>query len=198
MNIGSNNSLTYLKPCNTWFKIFKQYGKCQDRDCETQYIFHGVRLFDFKLFVDKKNHIIIKNGNCQYPMFSFYETLDFLNKKGDAVVLISLERQSEYMTENMLKSIERKFIEICQVIENIYEDIGFCGGYRQSDKSKIYSFTWEEQHGLPIMINPSEWSRLYRFVTMWCPSFIGKLNKKYIDKYENEHGFLLLNYVNKR
>ena len=198
MNIGSNNSLTYLEPCCIWLKPFKYLGRCQNREYDIQYNFYGVRLFDFRLFVDKNNHIIINNGKYEYPMFSFYEVLDFLNKKGDVTVLITLDKSRGRESKGQMDGIERKFIEICQVIESIYEDIKFCGGYKRDNNTKIYKFTWEEEHGLPIMVNPSEWSRLYRLVTMWCPSFIGKLNKKYIDKYKNEYGFLLLNYVNRK
>ena len=198
MNIGSNNSLTYLTPCCLLLKPLKYWGRCQNREYDIQYNFYGVRLFDFRLFTDKNNHIIIKNGKFEYPMFSFYEILDFLNKKGDVTVLITLDKPKGHETEAQMKGIERKFIEICQMIESIYEDIKFCGGYKREDNTKIYNFTWEEENGLPVMVNPSEWSRLYRFITKWCPTFIGKLNRAYIEKYENEHGFLLLNYVNRR
>ena len=198
MNIGSNNSLTYLEPSNIWFNPLKYLGRCQNKKYDIQYDFYGVRLFDFKLFVDKNNHISIKNGKYEYSMFSFYEILDFLNKKEDVTVLITLDEPIGNESTERIKAIINKFRETCNIIEIIYEHINFCGGYRQDNKEKIYEFTWEKQNGLPIMINPSEWSRMYRLVSKWFPVFIGKLNRKYIKQYENERGFLLLNYVNRK
>ena len=107
MFIGSNNSLTHLKPKNKWwFENILNLGKCQEVDYQIQYLFYGVRLFDFKLFVDHNNHIIVKNGSYEYPMFSFYEILDFLDKKGDAIVLITLDSPHWYYTKHMIQLVK--------------------------------------------------------------------------------------------
>lgn len=198
MIIGSNNSLTYLEPCCFWLKPFKYFGRCQEREYDIQYDYCGVRLFDFRLYADRNNHIIIKNGNYEYPSVSFYEILDFLNKKGDVIVLLTIDDLYTYESAARIKAIDNKFIEICNIIEVIYKNIGFCGGYRQGDRTKLYHFVWESKNGTPVMVNPSKWSRLYRFVTKWCPFLISKLNRKYIAQYENEYGYLLLNYVNRK
>lgn len=198
MLIGSNNSLTYLNPCYLWLKPLKYLGRCQNIEYDKQYNYWGIRFFDFRLFVNKHNHIIIKNGTYEYNLFSFYEILDFLDKKGDVSILVTLDTSKGYERLRQLESIERKFIEACHAIETIYENIRFYGGYRRNDKVKLYSFEWEEKNGFPTIINPSEHSRLYRFVSKWCPCFIGNLNKSYIAKYDNEKGYLLLNYINRR
>ena len=191
MLIGSNNSLTYLRPSNGWFKVLNRLGKCQNIDYADQYAFWGVRLFDFRLSADKNNHIVAKNGDFVYPLYSFYEILDYFNKRADAIVYITLDSYGD-------KSIERKFIEICNIIDTIYEDAMLCGGYRRFDNEKLYHFSWEHNNGMPTMIQPSEWSWKYRFVTKWFPMFIGKLNRKYIEQFKDQHGYLMLNYVNKR
>lgn len=199
MFIGSNNSLTYLKPKNKWwFENIFHLGRCQEVDYEIQYMLHGVRLFDFKLFVDCNSHIIVKNGTYEYSMFSFYEILDYLNKKGDTIVLITLDSPYWYYTRNMIKTVEDKFKETCRIIESIYENIGFCGGYGYYDYKPLYKFSWLNTHEMPILVEPYGFSRLYRFVTKWCPMFIRKLNKKYIKQFENQNVYLMLNYVNKR
>ena len=198
MFIGSNNSLTYLKPNNDWFENIFNLGKCQEVDYETQYLFYGVRLFDFKLFVDHNNHIIVKNGIYEYPMFSFYEILDFLNKKGDAIVLITLDTPYWHYSKHMVKLVEDRFKEICRIIESIYEYVWFCGGYGQYNGKKLYKFDWEEKNEMPTLVKPCDHSRLYRFVTKWCPMFIGKLNRKYIKRFEDKNVYLMLNYVNRR
>lgn len=194
MLIGSNNSLTYLEPSNYWFKIFSHFKRCQNIDYSDQYTFYGVRLFDFRLYVDKNNHIIVKNDNCEYPIFSFYEVLDYLNRRGDAIVLITLETDS--LSVNA--PIESKFIETCRIIEAIYEEIRFCGGYRKSDKKQLYEFAWEKKNGMPAIIRPTEWSWLYNFATKWCPMLVYKFNRKYIERFKGIPGYLMLNYVNKR
>lgn len=198
MFLGSNNSLTYLKSSNKWFGDMFNLGKCQDIGYEDQYLYHGVRMFDFKLSVDHKHHIIVKNDIYEYPIHSFYEILDFLNKKGDTIVLLTLNLPNIYHTGHMLKLIEKKFADTCRIIESIYDDIAFCGGYTQYSNQKIYEFTWEKEHGMPIVVYPSKYSRWYRFVTKWCPSLIKKLNKRYIKQFKDRNVYLMLNYVNKR
>lgn len=196
MIIGSNNSLTYLEPCSRLSKIFKHWGKCQNRDYEIQYSIFGARFFDLKLFVNERNHIIVKNGTYKYPLFSFYEILDFFNKKGDVMVLITLEKGDSESQERM-ETIERRFTESCRAIETIYEHIKFCGGYRQEDKKRLYSFAWEEENEIPTIINPFEDSKFYRFVSRWCFWLIGKLNKRYIKEYDKSNVVLMLNYVDR-
>jgi hypothetical protein len=198
MFIGSNNTLTYLEPSNMWFKMFKNLGQCQNIDYELQYTLWSARLFDFRLYSDKHGHIIIKNGHYEYPLFSLYEVLDYLNKRGDAIVYITLDNYKAYETEKEKENIKKRLHEYCRVIESIYEETMFCGGYARSDGEEIYSFEWEKQHGRPTLIEPMEWSRTYRFISKWCPIFIKKLNKKYIEQFKDKNGYLMLNYINKR
>jgi hypothetical protein len=198
MLIGSNNTLTYLDPSNEWVKILENLGKCQSVVYDAQYTLYGARLFDFRLYADKYGHIIIKNGIYEYPLFYFYETLDYLNKMGDAIVYVTLDSYKTYETEKEKENIKKRFYECCRNIESIYEDAMFCGGYARSDGEKIYSFEWEKQHGRPTLIEPMEWSRLYRFVSKWCPMLIKKLNKKYIEQFKDKNGYLMLNYINRR
>ena len=79
MLIGSNNSLTYLEPSSWWFKIFKWFYRHQELPCDVQYTIWGVRMFDFRLYADKHNHIAAKNGKCIYLLSTLYETLDYFD-----------------------------------------------------------------------------------------------------------------------
>ena len=194
MLIGSNNSLTYLEPSSIGFKIFESLGKCQEVDHIEQYTYYGVRLFDFKLYIDKYGHIIAKNGAFDYPIFSFYEILNYLNRKDDVIIMLTLE-SSDDKDKNILA--EKKFLEICKIIETIYEKLKCCGGYRNRDKAKLYDFKWEKENSMPIMINPCKESLIYKFVSKFCPMLIGKLNTRYIEKYKEHDGYLILNYVNR-
>ena len=199
MLLGSNNSLTYLKPRHMWFNwLRKNLGRCQRIPYDEQYTYYGVRFFDFKLSVDDKNHIIVKNKDFTYNMFSFYEILDYLDKRGDAKILITLDVSSNEICKFDYDRVENKFIEICYIVESIYEDLSLLGGYRRCDKKLLYEFKYEKEHGMPQIIVPSDWSRWYSFISKWCPRFIGKLNKKYIEQFKNSPSYLLLDYVDIR
>ena len=199
MKIGSNNSLTYLEPSSWWFKIFKWFYRHQELPCDVQYTLWGVRMFDFRLYADKHNHIAAKNGKCIYPLSTLYETLDYFNKREDVVVLITLDSSlDEYVKSPDTPSIEAKFKNTCKVLETIYKHIGFCGGYRKFDKKVLYKFDWEKYNGMPAIISPSRWSSFYRFVVNWCPFLIKKFNNLYINRYNWNEGYLMLDYVNKR
>ena len=183
MLIGSNNTLTYLRPSSWWSRIFKWFGKTQERPYDIQYQYNGVRLFDLRLEIDKYNHVMHIND--------LYEMLDFFDKREDVWVRITLNNL------NPDASTERRFKEICRIIERIYKNVKLYGGYKQCDKTVLYEFEWERNNTLMGVVNPPEWSRLYRFVSKWCPCFIGRLNRSYMEEYQNRFCFLMLDYVNR-
>lgn len=198
MLLGSTNSLTYTRPSNWWHNMLWWRTRRQEVDYELQYRFYGVRLFEFKLYVNKNKRIVVRSGNAIYSIFSFYEILDFFNKMGDVTLLITLnETYDEYMSDYNY-AIEKKFIESCRIMETIYKDIMFCGGYREYDEKQLYEFEWEKKNSMPNILAPDDWSVAYRFVQKWCPFLVKKFNKYYIEKYDNFKGFLMLSYVNRR
>ena len=198
MIIGSSNSLTYQSPISWWRRVIGWYNKHQEVDYEIQYKFYGVRLFELKLYVNKNKRIVVRSGNAIYSIFSLYEILDFFNKMGDVTLLITLdETYDEYMLDYN-HAIENKFKESCRIIETIYKNIMLCGGYREFDKKHLYQFDWERDNGMPKIMAPDEWSKVYRFIQRWCPFLLKKLNRYYIKKYEHFNGFLMLSYVNRR
>ena len=195
MFIGSNNSLTYLRPSSWWSKVFKWFRKCQSADYKEQYTYCGVRFFDFHLYADNHCHVIIKNGKYKYNLFSFYEILKYLNDKGDVTLNVVFEA-SLYDKDNDIeyKRIEKKFTEICGIMEVIYPNIRYIGGYRKYDGEKLYTFKYEAENGTPNIIDMSNNIWLYRFF----PILSSFRNRYYIKKYKNENGFLLLNFVDRR
>lgn len=195
MFIGSNNSLTYLRPSTWWSKAFKWFGKCQSADYKEQYVYCGVRLFDFHLYADKHCHIIIKNGDYKYDLFSFYEILKYFDEKGDVTLKVTFEALPKDKTyDNDYGRIENKFIEMCRIVETIYPNIRYIGGNRKYDGEKLYTFKYEAENGTPNIIDMSNNIWLYRFL----PILSSFRNRYYIKKYKNENGFLLLNFVDKR
>jgi len=188
MLIGSNNSLTYFKPYSLWNKVFSLFNKCQSVTCKEQYDYCGVKLFDFKLYTDKYNHIIAKNRNVKYTIFSLYEILCYLNTKNDVVIKITFESTKKN------NKAENKFIYICGIIETIYPNIKYFGGTRKYDGKIIYNFKYEKENGAPKIIDIANSTWVYRKFPI-LSSFFNKYN---IKKYEKENAYLLLNFVDRR
>lgn len=183
MLIGSNNTLAYLRPSSWWSRIFKWFGRNQEIPYDVQYTYYGIRLFDFRLKVDKGGHILFMN--------EIYEMLDFFESRGDAWVRITLDAKKEDIRA------EKKFKEVCKIIDSIYQEIKFYGGYRLCDKTPIYEFDWERKKMMMEVVSPPEWSRLYRTTSKWLPCLIHRLNRSYIEEYKKRFCFLMLDYVNR-
>lgn len=189
MLIGSNNSLTYLRPSSWWSRVFKWFGKCQSATYREQYENCGVRLFDFRLYADKHCHIIARNGNFKYSIFSLFEILSYLDKKGDVAIRITFESNfSDLIHDDEYKRILEKFVQVCEIIEVIYPNINYFGGYRSYDGEVLYKFKYEVENGASNIIDVPKNS--------WLPILSCIKNRYYIKKYEKEEGFLLLNFVN--
>lgn len=182
MLIGSNNTLTYLRPSSWWSKILR-FGKTQEIPYDIQYQFYGVRLFDFRLQVDKNGHV--------NHIGELYEMLDFFDKREDVWVRVTLDAPKTDATA------ERRFKDACRIIETIYKNVSLYGGYRQCDKAVLYEFDWEKKNTPLVVVNPLEWSRLYRFISEWLPCLIKRLNRSYMEEYRNRFCFLMLDYVNR-
>lgn len=195
MLIGSNNSLTYLRPSSWWSRVFKWFGECQSSTYIQQYEYCGVRLFDLRLYADEHCHIIVRNRNFRYSIFSLYEILSYFNKKGDVTVRISFEATLfDLINDSEYSRIEEKFVQICKIIESIYPNINYFGGYRSYDNKVLYKFRHEAENGAPNIIDITVNSWLYRKL----PILSSIRNRYYIKKYEKEDGFLLLNFVDRR
>ena len=195
MLIGSNNSLTYLRPSSWWSRVFKWFGECQSSTYIQQYEYCGVRLFDLRLYADEHCHIIVRNRNFRYSIFSLYEILSYFNKKGDVTVRISFEATLfDLINDSEYSRIEEKFVQICKIIESIYPNINYFGGYRSYDNKVLYKFRHEAENGAPNIIDITVNSWLYRKL----PILSSIRNRYHIKKYEKEDGFLLLNFVDRR
>jgi hypothetical protein len=187
--------MTYLRPSSWWSKIFKWFGRYQSVSYDEQYIYYGVRLFDFKLYTDKHYHIIIKNGSFRYNLFSFYDILKFFNDREDVTLRITLDTSlNEKLNASEYNKVERRFGEMCKVIENIYPNIRYIGGYRKYDKKVLYNFEWEQMYGTPTIIDGTSNSLIYRLF----PILATYSNRKKIRKYKNKDCFLLLNFVDRK
>lgn len=194
MVVGANNSMSYLRPTNWWARIFPFIGRTQNVDYEQQYRYCGTRFFDLRLGVSKSNHIIFKNGKIKYETFSLYNVLSFFDNVGDVTVRITLDVSFEEMMSSDYPSMEAKFIETCKVIETIYPEVRYIGGYRKFDKKQLFTFKYERDFGTPLVIdevNTSWVDRVFPFIN-------AHKNNEKKEKYDKSHGFLLLNFVDRR
>lgn len=195
MLIGSNNSLTYLRPSSWWSKIFRWSNKCQSANFQEQYDYCGVRLFDLRLYADEHCHIIAKHGNTKYTIFSLYEILSYLDKKKDVTVKLTFEATEwDIISDMEYIRIEEKFINTCNILETIYPNIKYIGGRRAYDNKKLYCFEYEEKNGTPNIIDMANNIWLYRVF----PILSSLRNRRNIRKYEKKDEFLLLNFVDMR
>jgi len=139
--VGSLHSMSYLRPHRlkdriiNWLKraqtvsIFEQYEKC------------GIRAFDIHLyFLNKNGKAIFKCGNTEYETFSVFEILNYLNSKQNVYVRIVLEDLGEHMAKDCRETLKIRFINYCQIIESVYKNIHFFGGYREFDLKRLYKF----------------------------------------------------------
>lgn len=199
MLLGSNNSLTYLKSPNLWFRMKSWFVRCQEIPYEEQYKYWGVRFFDLRLYINRNNRIMVKNNAYEYPLFSLYQMLGFFDRKGDVMLRVTLDASFEDRMKEDYKRVEDKFCEVCHIIDTIYKRILLCGGTRRYDGRQIYEFKERESiYGCVEVISPEEWSPMYRFVSKWLTFLIGHFNRRYIEKFKSKHVFLVLNYVNRR
>lgn len=129
---GSLNTMTYLKPYGFFSKIKLFFKNHHTADIQVQYEIYNVRTFDFHIDFTKSGRAFFRYDGIPYETFSVYNQLNYLNKKGDTQVRIVLEGEGEWK--------ERKFCEYCTILEKIYKDIRFFGGYREHDKRQLFAF----------------------------------------------------------
>jgi len=147
--IGSLNTMSYLKPRNTFGKMFAWLKRTQKVDIKEQYEKYNVRAFDFHFyFVGKTKKAVFKYNGIEYETFSVYEILNYLNNNGNTYARIVLEDNGEKITSENRVSLETRFIEYCQMISLIYPDVKFFGGYRKFDLKQLYMFDYNEPEGL--------------------------------------------------
>ena len=131
---GSFNKMTYLRPCGFMNRIRCFFKKHHTADIYVQYEIYNIRTFDLHIDFTRTNRSQFKYDGIPYETFSVYEVLNFLEKKGDTQVRLVFE-SGKHETDK-----EKKFCEYCNVLEKIYKNIHFFGGYRECDSRQLYAF----------------------------------------------------------
>lgn len=148
--IGSHDTFTYLKPCNTIFNIGKRWWKTQCKTIEEQYKF-GVRFFDIRVCLDLDKdipwrycwrycHGIVNfngykrtlNDICLYMKSYFPEAIyRIVLEKGDSSVIDLFTTEAEYLCKHYpnlwrvdIKSTGNWMGSVCNNNQNLY-NIGY-------------------------------------------------------------------------
>lgn len=131
---GSLNSTNYLKPYGFFNKIKLFFKNHHTADIQVQYNIYGIRVFDLHIDFTYTGRAFYRYDGVTYETFSIYDVLNFLEKKGDTIVCITLEDKFKSHKK------EVRFKEYCKVIEKLYPNIKFFGGNRAHDMKSLYKF----------------------------------------------------------
>lgn len=129
-NIGTHNSMTYLKPKKWYLHPFQFIAKCQSKTIQEQFN-SGIRLFDIRISYDKNNIIEFRHGLIAYKG-DVYNTLEWLNDQNTPIkIRIILEENKE----NLLQEIP--FIKDINNFKKKYTNLTFYEGRRKFDWKQI-------------------------------------------------------------
>ena len=94
--LGAHNSLSYLNPKSWIYRPFKFLARCQAVDYKRQYEEFGIRLFDLRIWYNRKLELEVRHGLFVYDIDEngVKEFLEYLNEKGDCYVRILLEEDN--------------------------------------------------------------------------------------------------------
>lgn len=134
MEIGTHNSMTYLKPKKWYLYPFQFLAKCQNKTIKQQYN-EGVRLFDIRISYTKNKEIEFRHGLMAYKG-NVYKTLKYLNSQKDKVKVRILLEKSNLESDNM-------FIYDLKHFQETFTNITFYEGRKKND--------WEQLLPLPTL-----------------------------------------------
>lgn len=137
MEIGTHNSMTYLKPKKWYMYPFQFIARCQSKTIQEQYEDYNIRLFDIRIKYDYNGDPEFRHGSMAYKG-NVYEILSYLNSRKEHVkVRIILETKKED------KINERYFVRDLFRFYELYPNITFYEGRRK--------FDWKQLMTLPTL-----------------------------------------------
>jgi hypothetical protein len=205
-NLGSHNSLTYLKPKYWWMRLINFTAKCQKLNYSDQYD-RGVRLFDVRIWYTEKGELEIRHGRIsyQFDISDLTEFMDFLNVKKDCWLRIILEEDIIASKQTNKKINEERFINTCADLEKYWPNVKMFGGQRKYDWKQLYQFKYIQPNIVNLYSSTTSLfknnSKLLRFIDDWWPWLYARLrNKTNIDQFirntDNKGKWLLIDFIN--
>lgn len=147
MKLASHNSWSYAKPKYWYMYPFRFMVKCQKHSIPNQWN-AGVRMFDLRLFFDKKNNLLVRHGIFSFDispekLFADLGYLDDRGKKEPVYVRIILEQNHHVKSQEYQ---EQKFISYCEMITKTFKNIYFLEGRRKYDWKQLYNTGFDTPH----------------------------------------------------
>lgn len=186
MEVGTHNSMTYLKPKRWYLYPFRFIAKCQSLTIQEQYNL-GIRLFDIRISYDKDNNPEFRHGSMAFKG-DVYKTLEWLNSQGCPIkIRILLEEKKESTLRETL------FIKDINKFKSIFLNLTFYEGRRK--------FDWKQIIELPtldiIQLVSSMDNNIINDIWPWLYAKLH--NKKHIKQYSDYYKYntkpILLDFV---
>lgn len=200
--IGSHNSWSYKKALKWYMRPFQFIARCQEIDVERQYIEYGVRVFDLRVSFDKKGNIVICHGLMKYDADVFEELNKLNNLSAGNIAYEQYESKPEdkvwcrvlLETSHPSKEEKEMFKQFCQLIEQMYPDILFFGGFLKKPwANPVYNF------GNKISLDDNYSSvKSPKFIDDWYPKWYAEHYNKYIYAAGTDKDCLFTDFVNIR
>lgn len=126
---------------------FRFMAKCQKHTIPYQWN-AGVRMFDLRLFFDKKNSLLVRHGVLSFNISveKLFADLGYLNDKAkDTPVYVRVILEQNHKVKSQ-EYQERKFAEFCELLDNSFRGIYFLEGRRKYDWKQLYDFHYITPH----------------------------------------------------
>lgn len=186
LNLGSHNSMTYLKPKKWYMYPFQFMARCQSKSIEEQYEKYDIRVFDLRISYDINCNIEFRHGLIAYKG-DVKKTLEYLNSRKTKVYVRLLLEVGEYAQD--LEKQEWMFTLSCEEFEKNYPNIKFFCGRRKFDWKEVYKFKFKE----PDIIQKVSSMQGSKLDDLW-PWLYAKLNNRKSLR-EIDKGWLFLDFV---
>ena len=167
-------------------KPFGFMAKCQGVDIRSQYLLHGVRCFDLRVFFDENDNMFIKHGMAvyKYTEEDLFKDLTFLNERTETCyvrVLHEVRSKKKYTPHEI-----EEFQVFCEKLEKTF----WCGR-NLVNWDVDYKFknepTCEEKY---CSVCPP------KFIDDWIPVLYAKLKNRKIREEGTDKDILLIDFVN--
>lgn len=183
MELGTHNSMTYLKPKKWYLYPFRFVAKCQSMTLEDQYN-SGIRLFDIRVTYDRNGTPEFRHGLMAYKG-DVYNYLNWLNDRKEPIkIRLILEiKKPDYL-------IEIFFIKDCERFKELYPNLTFYEGRRKCDWKQIVTLpTLNVEQPVSSMDGPNKLNDL------WPWLYAKKHNAESRVKYKDAE-YVLMDFIN--
>lgn len=131
MELGTHNSMTYLKPKKWYLYPFLFIARCQSKTIEEQFD-SGIRLFDIRVRYNKDGDPEFRHGAIAYKG-DVYEVLNYLNSKNVPIKIRIILEVTKYDFIN-----EVFFTKDLMRFPDLYPNLTFYEGRRKYDWKQVY------------------------------------------------------------